>query len=35
MNKMQMPGFENTGASFEGYLYNHWAYSSGSNSQLL
>ena len=31
MNKMQMPGFEHTDASFEDYRYNH----SGSNFQLL
>ena len=35
MNKMQMPGFEHTDASYEDYRYNHWANSSGSNFQLL
>ena len=29
-----MLGFKHTDASFEGHGYNHWANSSGSNSQL-
>ena len=32
MNKMQMPAFEYTDASFEEHRYNHWSNSSGSNS---